>query len=257
VSALADRMRAAGLTVTEHRVAPRPGPWTPTAVLMHHTGGAPTGDEPSLGYIIRGSSTVPGPLSQILVARSGEVHLICEGRANHAGKGAGLAGHGVPADQGNTFCWGIEVESTGTAPDWPPVQWDAANLTARVLLDSMGQPVGRVWRHRDYAPTRKVDTVYALAEHRAAVAGAPTDPAPQPAPQPETPEDEDMKPWLVRERNESWWITDLATYKTFAQDIGVVQEGPVLGAYNLFAGGQPVGAGWTMVLDSLPRIDKP
>ena len=171
---LADELRAAGLQVTEHHIPGRPGVWAPTGVLMHHTAGPASGDAPSLWVCVNGREGIPGPLCQLLIARSGEVHLISEGRANHAGKGSGLTGEGVPTDQGNARLWGIEVESTGTAPDWPQAQWDAAHKAASVLLAGMGAGPDRLWRHRDYTP-RKVDTVYALAAHRAAVT------APQPA----------------------------------------------------------------------------
>jgi len=181
---LAAALRAAGLTVTEHRVPGRPGTFTPSGVMLHHTAGAATGDAPSLGFVIRGTASVPGPMYQVLIARSGHVHLISEGRANHAGTGSGLAAEGIPADQGNGRTWGIGVESPGRSMDWPPAQWDATHTVARVLLARMGRGVERVWRHRDYTP-RKIDTVYPLADHRAAVLGSAPVPGPTPTPTPE------------------------------------------------------------------------
>lgn len=182
MTALADALRAAGLSVTEYGTPGRPYAWTPSGVLIHHTAGSASGDAPSLSYLINGSSSLPGPVVQVLIARSGAVHLISEGRANHAGTGSGLTAYGIPTDQGNQYLWGIEVESTGQAPDWPQVQWDAAHTVARVLLDRMGKGSDRLWRHKDYAGSRKIDTLYALEDHRRAVDG--TAPAPAPVPPP-------------------------------------------------------------------------
>jgi hypothetical protein len=192
------------LQVTEYGDPPRPQPFTPTGVLLHHTAGAATGDAPSLDYLRRGTADLPAPIVQILIARSGMVHLITEGRANHAGTGSELTGQGIPTDQGNQYLWGIEVESTGQAPDWPAVQWDAAHGTARVLLDTMAATPDRVWRHKDYAGPRKVDTRYTLEEHRAAIGG--------PAPQPPTPED-DMAALIVKDGTGGTWVVaaDLST----------------------------------------------
>lgn len=175
-------LRAAGLQVTEHGVAGRPHSFTPNAVMIHHTAGSASGDAPSLNFVMRGNANLPGPLYQLLIARSGHVHLISEGRANHAGTGSGLTGAGIPTDRGNQFCWGIGVESTGQAQDWPPAQWNAAHVAARVLLQRMGTNSSRLWRHRDYT-SRKIDTLYDLALHRQAVdSGSPPPPPPPPPP---------------------------------------------------------------------------
>lgn len=187
MTALGDALRAAGLSVTEYGDAGRPYAWTANGVLLHHTAGAATGDAPSLGYIRSGNADVPGPLSQFLIARSGHVHLISEGRANHAGAGSGLVSAGIPTDQGNQYLWGIEVESTGQAPDWPAAQWDATHTVARVLLGRMGQSSARAWRHLDYAVGRKVDTRYELGQHRGAIDGATVPPPATPAPAPTPP----------------------------------------------------------------------
>lgn len=184
MTALADALSGAGLYVTEYGKPGRPYAWTPTGVLIHHTAGAPTGDAPSLNFLINGSSSLPGPVVQILIARSGQVHLISEGRANHAGTGSGLVAAGIPTDAGNQYLWGIEVESTGQAADWPASQWSAAHVTARVLLSRMGKDSSRLWRHKDYAGSRKIDTLYELATHRAAVDGSAPPPQPPPPPPP-------------------------------------------------------------------------
>src|SRR5207247_10543779 len=75
----------------------------------------------------------------------------------------------------------------------------------------------------------------------------------EPSPAPE--EDDEMKPWLLQDTNGSWWITDLATYKTFAQSSALVNEGQSFGAWQLYAGGAKLGPGWSDLIDKLPRVD--
>ena len=68
-------------------------------------------------------------------------------------------------------------------------------------------------------------------------------------------EEDDMpKPWVVNS-NGSLWISDLATYKTWIPDGAIIEEGKILGAYNLFANAELLGAGWGRLIERLPRID--
>jgi hypothetical protein len=177
----ADRLRAAGLSVTDYRQPGNGRPFRPRGCLLHHTAGPARGDAPSLMWMLSDAG-FPGPKAHALVARSGHVHWLTDGGANHAGVGGGLAAHGIPRDRGNELLWGVEVESTGLSRDWPAAQWQAVHTLARVLAN--GDPTV-VWRHKDYT-ARKVDTVYDLAAHRAAVAapvlpGLPPDLTPDPA----------------------------------------------------------------------------
>jgi len=151
------RLRAAGLAVVEHGAPARPGAFAPSGVLLHHTAGPATGDAPSLGVALNGRADVPGPLYQLLVARSGTVHVLTGGprRSRRLGLGARRRRH--PRRRRQCAAVGLAAESPGLAPDWPPAQWAAVHAAARVLLDGMGAGVERLWRHRDYTP-RKVDT---------------------------------------------------------------------------------------------------
>ena len=200
----ADRLRAAGLTVVDHRHPGNGQAFKPRGVLLHHTGGPRNGDAPSLLWMLTDAG-FPGPKAHALVARSGLVHWLTDGGANHAGVGKGIVD--VPRDRGNEFLWGIEVESTGTARDWPAAQWAAAHTVARVLAG--GDPTV-VWRHRDYT-ARKIDTLYDLASHRAAVAmPAPALPAVPPttaAPaQPATERDDEMAFTCTAPDNTTWLV---------------------------------------------------
>jgi hypothetical protein len=199
---IADRLRAAGLTVVEHGHPGNGKAFTPRGVLIHHTGGPAEGDAPSLGWMLSDAG-FPGPKAHALVARSGTVHWLTDGGANHAGVGKGLVD--IPRDQGNRYLWGIEVESTGKARDWPIPQWNAAHTVARVLAN--GDPTV-VWRHRDYT-ARKVDTLYDLASHRAAVALPPPLPSPVPPTQPaQTPteRDDEMAFTCTAPDNTTWLV---------------------------------------------------
>ena len=114
---LADALRAEGVKVVEEPGWRDRGSATfnPKGVICHHTAGPAKGDAPSLGVCINGRPGLPGPLCQIVLARSGTAHVIASGRANHAGLG------GWRGLEGNTSVFGIEAENTGLGEPWPPV----------------------------------------------------------------------------------------------------------------------------------------
>ena len=150
---LADALRAEGVTVEEHPGWRERGSATfnPKCVICHHTAGPARGDAPSLGVCINGRPGLPGPLCQIVLARSGTAHVIASGRANHAGRG------GWRGLEGNTSVFGIEAENTGLGEPWSPVQL-AAYVACVAALCRRGQiPVGMVCAHREWAPGRKID----------------------------------------------------------------------------------------------------
>ena len=149
----------------------RPGRFDPIGVLIHHTAGPRGKDAPSLQVCIDGRSDLPGPLCQLLVARSGKVYVISIGKANHAGTGR-IPDH-VPADLGNIRLLGIEAENDGIGEPWPAAQVDAMVRATAAVLDLLGQPRTNVWGHREYAPGRKIDpTGIDMALFRADVAAA-------------------------------------------------------------------------------------
>ncbi len=156
---LAADLRAAGLDVREidgWQTRARPGPFSPLGVLIHDTG-VPTrsGDAPSLQTCIDGRNDLPGPLCQLLIARSAAVYVIAGGRCNHAGEGA--MPPTIPTNAGNSLLAGIELENTGNGTEpWPTAQVRAAQIATAVILRKAGPaaPTARVWGHREYALPR-------------------------------------------------------------------------------------------------------
>lgn len=150
---LADALRAEGVRVVENpgwdeRGSPT---FSPRGVICHHTAGPARGDAPSLNVCINGRPGLPGPLCQVVLARSGTAHVIASGRANHAGLG------GWRGLEGNTSVLGIEGENTGTGEPWPPVQYEAYVRCVAALCRKLQLPVGMVCGHKEWAPKRKID----------------------------------------------------------------------------------------------------
>lgn len=132
----------------------RPGRFDPIGVLIHHTAAPGPKDNPSLQVCIDGRTDLPGPLCQLLVARSGKVYVISAHRCNHAGSGGPIGPIGV--DQGNTQLVGIEAENDGLGETWPPVQLNAMVRATAAVLDLLDQRRSHVWGHKEYTP-RKPD----------------------------------------------------------------------------------------------------
>lgn len=90
------------------------GPWV--GGVTHHDASTPkAGVWGSLGVIIKGrpAEGIPGPLSQIQIARGdlSQLTVITAGRGNHAGKGGPIGP--VPKDSGNRWLLGWEVANDG------------------------------------------------------------------------------------------------------------------------------------------------
>jgi hypothetical protein len=155
--------------------------WNPHGVLLHHTAnGGATGDAPSLGWVIR-NEFFPTRACNVLISRTGIVHLITAWGCFHAGGGGPLAidGFTMPADQGNAFLFGIEIESKGLdakvtastseVDGFTPAQVRAAAKVAAALCKLLGKTETAVIRHRDWAPGRKTDVLQPLAFWRALI----------------------------------------------------------------------------------------
>lgn len=155
---LADVIREAGLDVQEEsgwrtRSATRAGMSDIRGVIMHHTAGPATGNYPSLNTVKNGRPGIPGPLSQLGLARDGTVIVMAAGSANHAGNGSWP---GIPTNNGNPHLIGIEAESTGRG-DWTKAQLDTYPRLVAALLKHLGLPVSRAIAHMEWAPARKID----------------------------------------------------------------------------------------------------
>lgn len=180
LSWMSDVISSAGLTVVE-----QPG-WqylgahgmdmgTPIwGVLCHHTGGPKQGDAPSLDVVTNGRPSDPatgnggltGPLAQILLARSGIVHLVAAGRCNHAGLGEWP---GLPANNGNPYLIGIEAENTGLPDDpWPDTQYNVYVKLVAALLKHLGKDESHCIAHKEWT-SRKVDPSFDMGAFREAV----------------------------------------------------------------------------------------
>ncbi|MEU5365252.1 N-acetylmuramoyl-L-alanine amidase [Streptomyces sp. NPDC005925] len=133
------------------------GAWGPVnGVMMHHTVTGPKTDV--VGLIYRGDSALPGPLAAGCITKDGTVHLVGNGRANHAGGGdpdvlravvnesygdrpprtnehQGSSG----AVDGNARFYGFECENLGDGKDpWPPAQYVAMVRAAAGICRAHG-----------------------------------------------------------------------------------------------------------------------
>lgn len=161
-------LRKAGLNVRDERVDPRPGSWSPMAVLNHHT--ATKG--PALTVCKTGRRDLAGPLCNINITRQGVINVVCDGRANHAGKGssvvAGDIRSGRPVTQdaaarnlsddtdGNTRFYGIEVDNDGVGEPLTGVQQDALIAVNAALVSHFGWSPNACIHHRQWT-RRKTD----------------------------------------------------------------------------------------------------
>ncbi|MFB7936659.1 N-acetylmuramoyl-L-alanine amidase [Streptomyces sp. NPDC056049] len=142
-------LRAEGVKVVEHpgwrgHHRNHKGPWGPVhGVMIHHTVTGPKVNGVSLCF--NGYSALPGPLCHGVIRRDGTVHLVSDGRANHAGGGDPSVLSAViderynerpPAPHqhdgstgavdGNRSFYGFECENLGDGVDpWPAVQVEA------------------------------------------------------------------------------------------------------------------------------------
>lgn len=163
---------------TDPKIDPYHGHNDMVGVVLHHTAG-----RDSLAFCMRGTFP-PVRNCHFLVGRDGTVHVLSATGAYHAGLGGPwriTRFLTVPKDAGNSRLYGIEIESLGLSPriDGSPqgmtreqVQSTAALCCA--LLDVMRPGplafnVGRVIRHKDWAPTRKIDTRQDLDWWRAVI----------------------------------------------------------------------------------------
>lgn len=173
---LADVARTAGLVVVEVDGWETRGSATmdPRGVINHHTGGAATGDLPSLKTLVKGRSDLAGPLCHYGLGRSGAVYVVASGKANHAGDGQW---QGVDFLDSSSEMLGIEAEHTGSASDdWPQEQLDSYRTLDAAILRQIGKPVANLCGHKEWAqppestPDRKPDPVgIDMKEWRASV----------------------------------------------------------------------------------------
>lgn len=176
--------RQAGLTVVEHTGWASRGQdaGDVRVIVAHHTAtpAVAPGDLPTLDILLHGRPDLPGPLCHYGLSRSGVVHVIAAGKANHAGKGRWAS----VTTSINTL--GIEAEHSGVGP-WPAVQLDAYDRLVAAILRHCDLPVARFCGHKEWAlpPGRKTDPSFDMAAARRRVgllldtATSPNIPAPK------------------------------------------------------------------------------
>lgn len=157
---LPDVLRAAGLDVMLY-----PGWETRTAgtrvkdtwgVLCHHDAAPPSARRKWITprMIAEGHSTLPGPISQLLITDDCHVHVIAAGSANHAGKGR------IPGTlytDGNARLIGIEINNDGVGELWAAPLLETYLTTVAAILTHLGLGSERAIGHKEYAPARKID----------------------------------------------------------------------------------------------------
>lgn len=199
-------LRAEGVNVVEHpgwRAHNRNhvGAWGPvTGVIIHHT--VSTGTAHSVEMCFDGYEGLPGPLCHGVIAKDGSVHLVSDGRANHAGGGdpsvlqavisetygerppTPRAHQGSPgAVDGNSRFYGFECVNLGDGTDpWPPAQLDAIERVSAALCRAHGWGARSVIGHKEWSDWKDDPRGFAMPTMRDRVQArlnkAPARPAP-------------------------------------------------------------------------------
>ena len=109
---------------------------------------------PALRPIANGRPDLPGPLSQLHIARDGTVTVVAVGVAWHAGVGMYPW---LPTNMGNWHMIGIECANSGTSPaaphrkNWPDAQYFALVRCCAAINRRLAQHSGRTIGHKEYA----------------------------------------------------------------------------------------------------------
>ncbi|WP_405506307.1 peptidoglycan-binding protein [Streptomyces cyaneofuscatus] len=176
-------LRDEGLHVIEHRSwrtnnRNHKGPWGPThGVMIHHTVTSGTTNSVELCY--NGHSTLPGPLCHGVIDKAGTVHLVGNGRTNHAGLGDGDVLRAVAAEaktlpvdneantDGNRHFYGFECVNLGNGQDpWPAAQLEAIERAAAALCRAHGWSERSVIGHLEWQPGKIDPRGFTMASMR-------------------------------------------------------------------------------------------
>ncbi|WP_063735647.1 peptidoglycan-binding protein [Streptomyces sp. RTd22] len=161
-------LRDEGLTVHEVRDwrshnRNSQGEWGPVnGVMIHHT--ASSGTDSSVGLCYDGRADLPGPLCHGVIDKKGEIHLVGNGRANHAGPGdndvlnAVINETELPSDNeadtdGNARFYGFECVNLGDGDDpWPEEQKLAIEKVSAALCRAHDWSEKSVIGHLEWQP---------------------------------------------------------------------------------------------------------
>lgn len=247
-TSLVQMLRAEGVKVVEvpgwrtHNRNSK-GAWGPVhGVTLHHTVTPRSVD--GVGLCYRGYEGLPGPLCHGVIRRNGEVHLVGNGRANHAGGGDPNVLQAVkderyltypPTPQygnsngvdGNAHFYGFECENMGDGSEpWPAVQVEAMIRASAAICRFYGWTAKSVIGHKEWSkdkndPRGPGDVVsmprlrgkiQERLNHAPSWSPTPTAPAPtQPTPKPTTP-------------NGATMATPNLTVLSRAEDITLLQD---------------------------------
>lgn len=130
------------------------GSFDPAGVLCHHTA-SPKGTSTAsdLNVILAGNSGAPGPISQLYIARDGQLHIVAAGRANHGGGGRRPGIDTGPCADMNAALLGIEVGNDGVGEYWPDVQTECYGRTVAALCTWYGWDIhSAVFLHATTGP---------------------------------------------------------------------------------------------------------
>ncbi|MER6104965.1 peptidoglycan-binding protein [Streptomyces sp. NPDC001832] len=170
-SKLVEILRAEGLTVHEVRNwrthnRNSKGPWGPVnGVMIHHT--VTSGTDTSVDICYDGYSGLPGPLCHGVIDKKGHVHMVGNGRANHAGLGDGdvlravVSEAELPPDNeadtdGNRHFYGFECINLGNGKDpWPEVQKEAIEKVSAAICRAHGWSERSVIGHKEWQPGKQ------------------------------------------------------------------------------------------------------
>ena len=172
-SRLVKVLREEGLEVHEYRNwrshnRNSKGAWGPiNGVMIHHT--VTSGKDSTVRLCYEGHSSLPGPLCHGVIAKDGSVHLVGNGRANHAGLGDDDVLRAVineaptlPPDNeantdGNARFYGFECVNLGDGKDpWPEAQLEAIEKASAAICRAYGWNERSVIGHHEWQPG-KVD----------------------------------------------------------------------------------------------------
>ncbi|MBT2388868.1 N-acetylmuramoyl-L-alanine amidase [Streptomyces sp. ISL-1] len=203
-STLLKVLRDEGLQVVEHRSwrthnRNHKGPWGPMhGVMIHHT--VTSGTQNSVDLCYNGHSSLPGPLCHGVIAKDGTVHMVGNGRANHAGLGdddvlrAVINETALPADNeantdGNRYFYGFECVNLGNGTDpWPAAQLEAIEQASAAICRAHGWSYRSVIGHKEWQPGKVDPRGFTMDSMRARIKarlgdspdGPPKPPAPKP-----------------------------------------------------------------------------
>ncbi|MFI2347756.1 peptidoglycan-binding protein [Streptomyces sp. NPDC019443] len=197
-------LRDEGLQVVEHRSwrthnRNHKGPWGPMhGVMIHHT--VTSGTQNSVDICYNGHSSLPGPLCHGVIAKDGTIHMVGNGRANHAGLGdddvlrAVINETALPADNeantdGNRYFYGFECVNLGNGKDpWPAAQLEAIEKASAAICRAHGWSYRSVIGHKEWQPGKIDPRGFTMDSMRARIkarlGGKPDGPAKPPAPKP-------------------------------------------------------------------------